>query len=296
MKKPVPVKNGSLGTVLNQSKKIKNTVTQAATDLTSVNEVLSQGNNTNITIQDIKDAITQNENVELTVSKAASDLNQVNADIAREVTERAAIESELADTQMALAEVRDDLLISQANEEDARKAAFQDPLTGLPNRLLFEQNFENGLAQAKRHNWKLAVLFIDIDNFKTLNDTHGHDIGDKALQIVANRLQSFVRKEDTVSRWGGDEFVCLLLEVKETVDVVRLAEKMVDRIAEPCDFSGRVLTVKVSIGIAIYPLDGITADSLFKNADTAMYQAKHTEHRVVLSGTSVAVTQLPGLH
>jgi len=290
MKKPVPVKSGSLGTVLNQSKKIKDSVKQAATDLTSVNEVLKQGSNDSIIIQDIQEAITQNENVELKVTKAASDLKQVNTEIAREVNERIAIENELADTKIALAEVRDDLLISQVNEEDARKSAFQDPLTGLPNRLLFEQNFENGLVQAKRHNWKLAVLFIDIDNFKKLNDTHGHDMGDKALQIVAERLQSFVREEDTVSRWGGDEFVCLLLEVKNKGDVVRLAELMVDKIAEPCDFNGTVLTISASIGIAIYPMHGITADTLFKSADTAMYQAKHTENRVVLSGTSEAVT------
>ena len=100
--------------------------------------------------------------------------------------------------------------------------------------------------------------------------------------MVANRLQSFVRDEDTVSRWGGDEFVCLLLEVKQEADVTRLAEKMVNRIAAACEFNGIVLSIRASIGIAIYPADGETADILFKNADTAMFKAKGTEKRVAL--------------
>ena len=99
--------------------------------------------------------------------------------------------------------------------------------------------------------------------------------------------KSSVRGEDTVSRWGGDEFVCLLLEVKQEADVTRLAEKMVNRISEAFKFNGTVLSIRVSIGIAIYPADGETADILFKNADTAMYKAKGTEKRVVLFRDSV---------
>ena len=100
--------------------------------------------------------------------------------------------------------------------------------------------------------------------------------------MMANRLQSFLRDEDTVSRWGGDEFVCLLLEVKQDADVTRLAEKMARQMAEACEFDGVVLSIRASIGIAIYPADGDTADILFKNADTAMFKAKGTEKEVVL--------------
>ena len=107
-------------------------------------------------------------------------------------------------------------------------------------------------------------------------------MGDQVLLMVANRLTSFVRDEDIVSRWGGDEFVCLLFEVKQEAGVTRLAEKLVHRIAEACEVNGIVLSIKASIGIAIYPTDGDTADVLFKNADTAMYKAKGTEKRVVL--------------
>src|SRR5664280_23911 len=162
-----------------------------------------------------------------------------------------------------------------------------DTLTGLRNRVLVEQRLEYGLIQAKRRNWKLAVLFIDIDKFKSINDSYGHDLGDKVLVMLANRLQSSVREEDTVCRWGGDEFMCLLLDVKQEANTTHLAEKMVDRITEAFEINGTVLSIKPSIGIAIYPADGETADLLFKNADTAMYKAKGTEKRVVLFCESV---------
>jgi diguanylate cyclase len=230
----------------------------------------------------MKEAIVLNKDVEHKVAKAAGDLHQVNAELAQELAERVDLESELTAMKTDLDEVRDDLSKSQAKEEETRKFALQDALTGLPNRVSFEQSLEDGLMQAKRHGWKLAVLFIDIDDFKSINDTYGHGMGDQALIMVADRLQSAVREEDTVSRWAGDEFVCLLLEVKKEADVTRIAENMVKRISESFEFDGTVLSLKVSIGIAIYPADGKTTHTLFKNADTAMYKAKGTEKRVVL--------------
>ena len=320
-KHTIPAKSASLGRALKQSENIKETIEQAAGELTSVNKIL---NEVKIPVQTIKKAVAQNENIEHKVTKAADDLNQVNTQLTKEVAERASmesdladtrtnlteevagragmesdladtrtnlaeevagrvvIESKLADTKIDLANVREDLSKSQDSEREARKKSLQDPLTGLPNRALFEQALDHGLIQAKRHGWGLAVLFIDIDQFKSINDSYGHDLGDKVLLMVANRLQSSLREEDTVSRWGGDEFVCLLLEVKGEANVIRLAEKMVSRIAEACEFNGTVLSVKASIGIAIYPADGETDDNLFKNADTAMYEAKGTKKRVVL--------------
>jgi diguanylate cyclase len=282
LEKPVPAKKVSLNGVLNKNKKIKKNVESAASELSSINEVLNQGIEVNIPIQAMEETITLNEEVELKVAQAADDLHQVNIELAKEVDERVVIESELADTKTDLAKVLDDLSISQTKEEEIRKLMFQDALTGLPNRVLFEEHLDQGLIQAKRRDWGLAVLVIDIDKFKSINDSYGHDLGDKVLLMVANRLKSLVREEDTVSRWGGDEFMCLLLEVKQEADVTRLAEMMVNRIAEACEFNGIVLSVGVSIGIAIYPADGETADILFKNADTAMFKAKGTEKRVVL--------------
>ena len=276
-------KLNSLRIVLDKTKKIKADIEESAIELTSVNEVLKQGTKVIIPIDIMQDAIIQSEDVEHKVAQAANDLHQVNAELAREVAERIDVEAKLAETEASLAEVRIDLTISQSNEEKSQKFALQDPLTCLPNRMCFEQVLDQGIIQAKRHGWGLAVLFIDIDNFKHVNDQYGHDLGDKVLHMVANRLQTSVCEEDTVSRWGGDEFVCLLLEVKQAADVARLAEKMVNRIASPWESNGVVHIITASIGIAIYPKDGETADTLLKNADTAMYKAKRTNQHVVQS-------------
>ena len=278
-KKAVSTKKASLERVLKKNERIKQTVKSAASDLTLVNEVLKKEK---VPVQIMEQALTQNEGVEQKVAKAADDLKLVNIKLTEEVAERIVIESELANTKIDLAEVRDDLSKAQAKTEEAQQIALQDALTGLPNRVLFEHGLDHGLSQAKRHGWGLAVLFIDLDKFKSINDSYGHDLGDQVLLMVANRLKSFVRGEDIVSRWGGDEFVCLCLEVKQEADVTHLAEKMINRIAEACEFNGTTLSIRASIGIAIYPADGDTSDILFKNADTAMYKAKGTEKRVVL--------------
>lgn len=279
LKKNLSAKKAPLGHVLKINEKIKENLKKAASELTLVNEVLNQEE---VPVQIMKQALTQNEGVEQKVEKAADDLKLVSVKLAKEITERIAIESELANTKIDLAEVRDDLLKSQVKEEEAQQLALQDALTGLPNRVSFEQGLDRGLIQAKRHGRGLAVLFIDIDKFKSINDSLGHDIGDKVLLMVANRLQSSVRDEDIVSRWGGDEFVCLLLEVKQEADVINLAEKILNRIAEPCEFNENILSINASIGIAFYPADGEAAEILIKNADTAMYKAKGTETRIVL--------------
>lgn len=281
-KQATSAKSTSIGLVLKQSEDIKQTVEQVAGQLTSVNETLQLGNKDNAHVQTLKEAFAQNEDVEKKVVKVAKDLNQVNTQLVKEVAERVGRDTDLADTKLELAGVRKDLSKSQVIEKEARKKSLHDPLTGLPNRASFEQALDHGVIQAERHGWRLAILFIDIDHFKSINDSYGHDIGDKVLLMVADRLQSLIRREDTACRWGGDEFVCLLLEIKQEANVSRLAEKIVSRLAEPCEFNGTVLSIKVSIGIALYPSDGETAESLFKNADTAMYKAKGTKNRVRL--------------
>jgi diguanylate cyclase (GGDEF)-like protein len=282
IKKTAPARNVSLKRVIKQSEKINEAVTRAASELTSVNEVLNQEKEVNLPGQSMHAAITQNEVVEHVVAKAAEDLKQVNLELTREVAERAAIEAELADAKTDLAEARDDLSKSQAKEEEARQIALQDALTGLPNRVFFEQRLKHGLIQAKRHGWGLAVLFLDVDNFKNINDTYGHDLGNKILLAVADRLQASVREEDTVCRWGGDEFVCLLLNIQSEAVLIHLAEKLVDRLSEACEVDGKVLAIRLSLGIATYPADGETVEALFNNADAAMYKAKGTGKRFVL--------------
>jgi len=282
----VPAESLSLGRVLNQTEEIRKNIEESASNLATVNEILKQEKKTSPPAQIVEDALVQNKAAESQVAKAVGDLNRVNTELAKEVNERTVIESELDDMKSDLAEAREDLSKSRAKEEETRQIAFQDPLTGLPNRVLFEQRLDHGLIQSKRHGRKLAVMFIDIDKFKSVNDSYGHDLGDKVLNMVGTRLQASVRAEDTVSRWGGDEFVCILLNIEQETDAAQLAEKMVQRIAETCEFGETILSIRASIGIALYPGDGETADILIKNADRAMYQAKGTEKRVMLSRES----------
>lgn len=284
------VKSAALERVLGRSRKIKVAIRQAAGRLASTTAVLKR-KGANSPPQSVEQAITEYDEVEVEVANAAHGLTEVNTALAAEVWERVGIESELADTKASLADIKvdlatahDDLAESKASEHEAVQLALHDPLTGLPNRALFDQGLDHGLVQARRHGRGLALLFIDVDEFKSINDLYGHQVGDEALIMIADRLRSFVREEDLVSRWGGDEFACLLLEVGPKADVIRLAQSMIDRIAEEFESSGTSLSLRCSIGIAMYPGDGESADVLLKNADEAMYRAKGTTEKVVLFG------------
>lgn len=283
MNGPPRAKGLPLVQVLGQAEQIKESIEEAAGDLASVNEVLKQNEVAAGASAAIDAAVVQNEEAEQKVAKAGDDLEQVNAELAHEVTARVAVESRLADLKVDLAEARADLSESRAEVAQVRQAALQDPLTELPNRALFEERLEHGLVQARRHGWGVAVLFIDLDEFKWINDSHGHDLGDEVLLTVARRLREMVRGEDLVSRWGGDEFACVLLDVRAEADAVRVARSMVRRIAETCTIDDVVLVIRASIGIALFPADGDTAETLFQKADRAMYEAKRSERGVVLS-------------
>lgn len=152
--------------------------------------------------------------------------------------------------------------------------AYHDGLTALPNRSLFSKLLAQGIAQAKRNNRQMAILFLDLDHFKQINDTLGHEAGDQLLQEVAGRLREGLRESDTVSRMGGDEFVVLLPELEETQDAGVVAEKILKTIARPFILMEQEFRVTTSIGISIYPKDGLDEETLKKHADIAMYQAK----------------------
>ena len=152
--------------------------------------------------------------------------------------------------------------------------AHHDPLTDLPNRLLFNIKTEHALQRAKRHRHKFALLFLDLDRFKSINDTLGHKNGDALLQSIAETLTASVRAEDTVARLGGDEFVILLDEVTHAEDAAGLAEKIIASVAQPIAVGGREIVTSTSIGISVYPDDADNIDDLIKAADTAMYHAK----------------------
>jgi len=153
-------------------------------------------------------------------------------------------------------------------------SAEHDFLTGLPNRMVMNDRVNQAITLAPRHMKKVAVLFLDLDGFKHINDSLGHPIGDKLLQSIGKRLADCVRGSDTVSRQGGDEFVVLLSEVEHSEDAAITARRMLSAVAEPHTIGHHDLRVTTSIGVSVYPDDGLDAETLIKNADTAMYQAK----------------------
>jgi diguanylate cyclase (GGDEF)-like protein len=153
-------------------------------------------------------------------------------------------------------------------------SAHHDFLTGLPNRILFNDRVSQAIVLALRHSTKVAVLFLDLDGFKHVNDSLGHRIGDYLLQSVAKRLSGCLRNSDTISRQGGDEFVVLLSEMEESEDAAITARRLLQAVAQVHTVDQHDLHVTTSIGVSVYPDDGGDAETLIKNADTAMYQAK----------------------
>ena len=166
--------------------------------------------------------------------------------------------------------------ITERKETEAKiiHLAHFDALTDLPNRLLVQDRIQQAIVGAQRTGLEFAVLFIDLDKFKDINDTLGHDAGDRLLEIVARRLTESLRAQDTVGRQGGDEFIVLLASLTTANDSARVAQKILDALAVPFEIHGQNLRSGASIGIAIYPQDGTDVESLLKNSDTAMYSAK----------------------
>lgn len=250
----------TLTDVLGQAEHVKDLVEQSAQELSSVNSGLAQEMAQSGEPPGVRRALEKSQAVEGKVQDAADRLSVVNEALEAEVSTRHILEAQLATMTQA--------------EEAARHAALHDALTDLPNRTLFENRLEHGLAQAKRHDRILAVMFLDLDGFKKINDLHGHDVGDLVLQTTANRLKEHARDDDTVSRFGGDEFLYLLTEIEDNQDAVSVAQKIANAIQLPIPLPIGELIVKPSIGIAIFPKDGASVSALIKNADTAMYRAK----------------------
>ena len=159
-------------------------------------------------------------------------------------------------------------------EETIAYMAYYDPLTGLPNRALLKDRFNQAIASARRNKQMLAVMFLDLDRFKNVNDSLGHSAGDQLLKDVSRRLSHCVREDDTVARWGGDEFVLLFPDLEQVESAARIAQKVQRALRRPVAIAGHELFITASIGIAIYPNDGDNMDTMLRNADTAMYRVK----------------------
>lgn len=165
--------------------------------------------------------------------------------------------------------------LKQTNEQ-ILKLAQHDTITALPNRILFYDRLNQAMTRASRDRGSFAVLYIDLDDFKIVNDTLGHDAGDALLREAAKRITACVRKSDTVARMGGDEFTVIISNMRTPASVERVAKKIVANLASEFDLNGKICSVSASIGIALYPDNGETAAQLVKVADDAMYTAKYS--------------------
>jgi diguanylate cyclase (GGDEF)-like protein len=164
--------------------------------------------------------------------------------------------------------------IVRRRTEAEKHRAMHDAVTGLPNRVLFMERLEHAVIQAQRHQRRLAVMFIDLDRFKLVNDTLGHEAGDMLLKEVSRRLKLSLRQGDTVARLGGDEFIMLLEEITSERDALLVGQKLIAELGRPALIGGDEVTVTASIGVSTYPADAADAVTLMRHADAAMYHAK----------------------
>lgn len=208
------------------------------------------------------------------VRECVAALEQLHMSLTHERARRHELELDLFDARTALAQARVQLVGSLRAERRSRSMALHDELTALPNRSIFGEWLDSAATQVDAESGRLAVLYLDLDGFKGVNDRHGHDVGDELLQIIAARLARALRAGDVVSRLGGDEFVCLLSDVPDRERLGHLACKLFDAVSAPVKIGAHELSVCPSIGVAMCPADGVTAQALLRNADAAMYRAK----------------------
>ena len=178
------------------------------------------------------------------------------------------------DLRQTMQRLQQEIMRVKTSEANFTHLAQHDALTNLPNRLLVSDRVEQAIGQARRYQRRAALLFLDLDNFKTINDSLGHDAGDQLLKDVAARLQDAVREMDTVSRQGGDEFLIVLTDVADLDDISTVAKHVLHAMSQPFSLKGMQIVTSVSIGAALYPEDGDDFSALLKHADLAMYQAK----------------------
>lgn len=264
----------ALARALEQSHDVKDKAEAVAQDLASKNDEVKKEISRGATVLPAARTLENSEHVEAKVQECADDLVGVTDTLAQGIADIKQVEIALARARTTLADTERALTMARAEERRATQRALHDSATGLPNRALFDDRLAHGISLAKRHDWTLAVMFLDLDRFKSINDDHGHAAGDIVLRQVAVRLALHARDEDTVCRNGGDEFLYLLMNPKTRADVERMAGVVLKNLARPIDFAGRALSVRSSIGIAIYPDDGVTGDELIRHADDAMYRAK----------------------
>lgn len=267
----------SLIAALEQNDDVKTRVEACAEDLGSIHELATK-NMGSLGIEDgdspVLDTLATTGRVKEEVQQCAEELIQVNENLTQGIDELKRVEVALQRSRKALAKSQAALAISEEDEKLAKMRALYDSLTKLPNRELFEDRLAQGISLAERHDWLLVVMFLDLDSFKSINDTLGHGVGDRVITEVAKRLSNYSRDEDTVCRTGGDEFLYLLVNPPDRETIEQIVDRVATSIARPIDIGTRQLIVTSSIGIAVYPDDGVTGEELIRHADIAMYHAR----------------------
>ena len=261
----LPVPGKFLTDLFGQSEHIHELIAQSTEELSSVNtDIKRELAKSDSLLPGVRNALERNEAATRQLRDASAGLAAVNQSLLIEIRDRTMVDHQLA--------------AALEQEEGSRNAGLHDPLTGLPNRVLFQDRLEHGIAQATRHRWILAVMFVDLDDFKSINDSYGHQAGDAVLQAVAMRLRHSTRTEDTVSRYGGDEFLCVLTPLHEERHIATIAAKIRAAIQAPLEVCvGDVivnLCLEASVGISVFPKDGASPAALIQRADEAMYGAK----------------------
>jgi diguanylate cyclase len=266
----------SLDLALNRSEAVKEKVENVAEDLESTNEAVRDRLSAGIATVPARQSLHDGQRIESSVKEVAHDIDQVIDALSQGLDHLERSDAALIHAQETLMRTEDALAHSQHQEEVSRHRSLHDPLTGLPNRELFDDRLAQAIAMAERHAWTLAVMFIDLDRFKTINDERGHAAGDAVLKQTALRLNLYSREEDTVCRLGGDEFLILLINPQGAGTAERIAQGVLKEISAPIEMEGLSMRVAASIGIACYPEHATTAVQLVSNADAAMYAAKGT--------------------
>ncbi len=254
----------SLADVLHKSNKVGELIEECGAELAEVNAEMEQGLGSAAETPGARTVLESNQAVEKKIACAAQTIATVNDGLTTQIRNRGDLDERLASVT--------------AREAKASHLALHDDLTGLPNRTLLHDRLTHGLAQARRHGWGMAVLFIDLNGFKQINDRHGHQIGDQLLAMIAQRMNDNIRSEDTIGRFGGDEFVYLLMEINSGRDVTPIVRKLIANLHAPVDIvehkRSLAIAVRASVGIALFPKHGQNAEALLKKADKAMYRAK----------------------
>jgi len=231
--------------------------------------------------------IVKRENAETKLKEQYLELESTRDELQQNHDELSALYEELTATEEELRRQYEELIASQ---QQSRKLAYYDHLTGLPNRVSFAEELRHNIDECKKNRGSVAVAFIDLDNFKFINDTFGHSYGDRVLALITERLKAFSPENMEVFRIGGDEFTLIHKHCKDASECIRLTERLLSLFSDPISINDSSFQVTCSIGVAIYPRDGSAAEEIFKNADLALYRAKNSgKNKYVLYERSIGV-------